>query len=84
MVVCHRMCDNHHYHSEEEERLTTTVTATGEMAQGERCHYDTMTRTTAMVTTMQDRLEERSSMRPTTSLDYVIGLTDRLLTEDAD
>ena len=80
MVVCHRMCDNHHYHSEEEERLTTMVTTTGEMAQGEGCHYDTMTRTTAMVTTMQDRLQERSlDKRSTTSSDCIIRLTDRLL-----
>ena len=80
MVVCHRMCDNHHYHSEEEERLTTMVTTTGEMAQGEGCHYDTMTRTIAMVTTMQDRLQERSlDNRTTTSSDCIIRQTDRLL-----
>ena len=79
MVVCHRMCDNHHYHLEEEERPTTMVTTTGDKAQGEGCHYDSMTGSTAMVTTMQDRLQERSSLkRPTTSLDYVIRLTDRL------
>ena len=79
MVVCHRMCDNHYYHSEEEERLTTMVTTTGEIAQGEGCYYDTTTRTTAMVTTMQDRLQERSlDKRTTTSSDYVIRLTDRL------
>ena len=55
------------------------VTTTGELAQGEGCHYDTMTGSTAMFTTMQDRLQERSSVkRPTTSLDYVIRLTDRL------
>ena len=59
-MVCHRMCDYHHYSPEEEERLTTMVTTTGEMAQGEGCHHDTV-------------------KRPTTSLDYVIGLTDRLL-----
>ena len=79
-MVCHRMCDYHHYHLEEEERQTTMVTTTGEKAQGEGCHYDTMTGSTAMVTTMQDRLQERSSVkRPTTSSDYVIRLTDRLL-----
>ena len=56
------------------------VTTTGEMAQGEGCHHDTMTRTTAMVTAMQDRLQERSlDKRTTTSSDYVIRLTDRLL-----
>ena len=79
-MVCHRMCDNHHYSLEEEERPTTMVTTTGEKAQGEGCHYDTMTRTTAMVTTMQDRLQERSLDKRTTTLsDYVIRLTDRLL-----
>ena len=73
------MCDYHHYSLEEEERLTTMVTTTGESAQGEGCHYDTMTRTTAMVATMQDRLQERSlDKRTTTSSDYVIRLTDRL------
>ena len=79
MVICHRMCDYHHYHSEEEERLTTMVTTTGGMAQGEGCHYDVMTEETAMVTTTQDRLQERSTMRPTTSSDYVIRLTRGLL-----
>ena len=55
------------------------TTVTGVQAQGEGCHYDTMTRMTAMVTTMQDRLQERlPAMRPTTSLDYVIRQTDRL------
>ena len=55
------------------------ITATGIQALGEGRHYDTMTRMTAMVTTMQDRLQERfPTMRPTTSLDYVITLTDRL------
>ena len=78
-MVCRRMCDNHHYSLEEEERLTTMVTTTGEKAQGEGCHYDPMTGSTAMVTTMQDRLQERSSVkRPTTSSDYIIRLTDRL------
>ena len=39
-----------------------------------------MTRTTAMVTTMQDRLQDRSGYkRPTTSSDYVIRLTEGLL-----
>ena len=79
MVICPCVCDYDHYHPEEEERLTTMVTTIGESAQGEGCHYDTMTGSTAMVTTMQDRLQERSSVkRPTTSLDYVIRLTDRL------
>ena len=79
MVICPRVCDYHHHHPEEEERPTTMVTTTGELAQGEGCHYDTMTGSTAMVTTMQDRLQERSSVkRPTTSLDYIIRLTDRL------
>ena len=79
MIVCHRMCDYHHEHLEEDERPTTMVTTTGVLAQGEGCHYDTMTGSTAMVTTMQDRLQERlPTKRPTTSLDYVIRLTDRL------
>ena len=57
----------------------TMVTTTGAQAQGEGRHGDTTTRTTAIVTTMQDRLHERlSTKRPTTSLDYVIRLTDRL------
>ena len=78
-MVCPRVCDNHHYSPEEEERLTTMITSIGESAQGEGCHYDTMTGSTAMVTTMQDRLQERSSeKRPTTSSDYIIRLTDRL------
>ena len=78
-MVCHRMCDYHHYSPEEEERLTTMVTTTGEKAQGEGRHYDTMTRTTVMITAMQDRLQERSeSKRPTMSSDYIIRLTDRL------
>ena len=77
-MVCHRMCDYHHYSPEEEERRTM-VTTTGAQAQGEGCHYNTMTRMTVMTTTMQDRLQERSpAMRPPTSLDYVIRLTDRL------
>ena len=64
----------------EEERLTTMVTTTGEMAQGEGCHHDRMTRMTAMVTTMQDRLQERSlDKRTTTSSDHIIRLADRLL-----
>ena len=55
------------------------TTTTGVQAFGEGCHYDTMTGMTAMVTTIQDRLQERfSTMRPTTSLDYVIRQTDRL------
>ena len=78
-MVCHRMCDYHHYRLEEDERPTTMVTTTGEKAQGEGCHYNSMTRKTAMVTTMQDRLQERSlDKRTTTSSDYVIRLTDRL------
>ena len=80
MAVCQRMCDYHHEHLEEEERLTTMVTATGDEAQGEGCHYDTMTGSTIMVTTMQDRLQERfERKRTTTSSDYIIRLTDRLL-----
>ena len=56
------------------------VTITGEKAQGEGCHYDTMTRMTAMATTTQDRLQERSlDKKTTTSSDYIIRLTDRLL-----
>ena len=79
-MVCHRVCDYHHYSLEEEERLTTMVTTTGEKAQGEGCHYDTMTGSTVMVTTMQDRLQERfERKRTTTSSDYIIRLTDRLL-----
>ena len=78
-MVCRRVCDYHHYSPEEEERPTTIVTTTGGMAQGEGCHNDTTTRTTAMVTTMQDRLQERSlDKRTTTSSDYIIRLTDRL------
>ena len=79
MVVCHRMCDYHHDHPEEEERPTTMVTTTGVLAQGAGCHYDAMTGSTAMVTTMQDRLQERSlDKRTTISSDYIIRLTDRL------
>ena len=78
-MVCRRVCDNHHYSQKEEERLVMT-TATGDtMALGEGSHYDTTTRMAATITAMQDRLQERSSnKRPTTSLDYVIRLTDRL------
>ena len=77
-MVCRRMRDNHHYSLEEKERQTM-VTTTGVQAQGEGRHGDTTTRTTAIVATMQDRLHERlSTKRPTTSLDYVIRLTDRL------
>ena len=55
------------------------TTTTGIQALGKGCHYDTITRMTAMVTTMQDRLQERFPiMRPTTSLEYVIRQTDRL------
>ena len=78
MDVCHRMCDYHHEHLEEEERLTTMVTTTGYMTLGEGRHYDTTTRKTVMITATQDRLQERSEKRPTTSSDYVITLTDRL------
>ena len=78
-MVCHRMCDNHHYSPKEEERLTTMATTIGEEAQGEGCHYDTMTRKTVMITAMQDRLQERfERKRTTTSSDYIIRLTDRL------
>ena len=77
-MVCHRMCDYRRYSPKEEERRTI-VTTTGVQAQGEGCRYDTTTRMTAMVTTMQDRLQEEVSVkRTTTSLDYVIRLTDRL------
>ena len=54
------------------------VTTTGEKAQGEGCHYDTTTRVTSMITATQDRLQERSEKRTTTSSDYIIRLTDRL------
>ena len=78
-MVCHRMCDSHHYSPEEEERLTTMVTIIGEKAQGEGCHYDTMTRKTITITATQDRLQERfERKRTTTSSDYIIRLTDRL------
>ena len=74
------VCDYHHEHLEEEERLTTLVTVIGANAQGVGCHYDSMTGSTAMVTTMQDRLQERfERKRTTTSSDYIIRLTDRLL-----
>ena len=80
MAVCHRMCDYHHEHLEEEERLTTMVTSIGEKAQREGRHYDPMTRKTVMITATQDRLQERfGRKRTTTSSDYVIRLTDRLL-----
>ena len=77
-MVCRRMCDNHHYSPKEEERLRLPMTTIiGEKALGEGCHYDTTTRVTAIVTTMQDRLQERLDRRePTTSLDYVVRLTD--------
>ena len=56
------------------------VTSTGDMTLGEGRHYDTMTRTTIMITAMQDRLQERfERKRTTTSSDYIIRLTDRLL-----
>ena len=77
-MVCHRVCDYDHHHQKEEERLTTMVTTIGEKAQGEGCHYDTTTRMTSMITATQDRLQERSEKRTTTSSDYIIRLTDRL------
>ena len=79
MVICPCVCDYDHYHLEEEERPTTMVTTTTEKAQGERCHYDTTTRMTSMITATQDRLQERSEKRTTTSSDYIIRVTDRLL-----
>ena len=76
-TICPRVCDNHHYYPEEEERLVMT-TVTGDIqAQGEACHYDSTTRKTAMVTTMQDRLQERLDKIRTSSY-YIIRLTDRL------
>ena len=73
------VCDNHHYSLKEEERLAMT-TIIGEKALEEGCHYDTMIGMAAMVTTMQDRLQERSSdMRTTTLSDYVIRQTDKLI-----
>ena len=71
------MCDNHHYNLEEEERLVITTTV-GTLAQREGCHYDTMAKMTVMVTSMQDRLQDRLvDMRTTTSSD-IIRPTDRL------
>ena len=76
--VCHCVGDSRHYCPEEEE-IPAMTTTTGVQALGEGCHYDAMTRMTAMVTTMQDRLQERfPTKRPTTSLDYLIRQTDRL------
>ena len=69
-MVCHRMCDYHHYSPEEEERRTM-VTTTGIQAQGEGCHYDTMTRMTVVTTTMQDRLQERL---PNNETNDIVGL----------
>ena len=46
-------------------------------AKGEGSHNDTTTRKAAMVTTMQDRLQERLD-KIRTSSDYIIGLTDSL------
>ena len=78
-MVCHRMCDNHHYSPKEEKRRTMTTAIGGYKAQGEGSHYDITTRMTAMVTTMQDRLQERLvDMRTMTSSDYIIRQTDRL------
>ena len=76
-MVCHRMCDYDHNYPEEEERLTLTTGDT--TAPGEGSHYDATTRMTAIVTTMQDRLQERSEDKRTTALwDYVIRPTDEL------
>ena len=78
-MVCPCVCDNHHYNQKEEERLVMTTVTGDTMALGEGSHYDTTTRKTAMVTTMQDRLQQRSDRRePTTSLDYIIRQTDWL------
>ena len=58
-MVCRRVCDNDHDCKKEEERLTTP---TGDMTgQGEGTTTTTMTRKTAMTTTMQDRPQERSN-----------------------
>ena len=75
-MVCHCVCDYHHDSLEEEERLTTMVTTTGDMAQGEGCHYDTMTRTTAMVTTTQDRLQEKVWIQETNDIVRLRHQTD--------
>ena len=74
-MVCHCVCDNHHYSPEEEERLAT-VTTTGVLAQGEGRHYDTTTRTTVMVTTMQDRLQERFTYQETNDIVGLCHQTD--------
>ena len=71
------VCDNHHYSLEEEERLVITATV-GVLAQKEGCHYDTTTRMTVMITTMQDRLQERLVDMRTTTLSDIIRPTDRL------
>ena len=79
-MVCLRVCDYQHYRPEEEERLTTIITSIGESTQGEGRHYDPTTRKTVEITATQDRLQERLLVkRPTTSSDYIIRLTDRLL-----
>ena len=76
-MVCPHRCDYNYNYPEEEERQTLTTRDT--TALGEGSHYDSTTRMTAMVTTMQDRLQERSDERePMTSLDYIIRLTDKL------
>ena len=75
-TMCPRVCDNHHYYLQEEERPVMT-TVTGEKTQGEGSHNDTTTRKTAMVTTMQDRLQERLD-KIRTSSDCIIRLTDSL------
>ena len=78
-MVCPCMCDNHHYSPEEEERPAMTTITGDTKALGEGNHYETTTKETAMVTTMQDRLHERLDIRePTASLDYIIRLMDRL------
>ena len=74
-MVRHCVSDNQYYYPEEEERLTTM---TGDrQAQREGWHYDSTTRKTAMVTTMQDRLQERLN-KIRTSSDYIIRQTDEL------
>ena len=59
------------------ERPAMTTITGDTMALGEGSHYDTTTRKAAMVTTMQDRLQERLD-KIRTSSDYIIRLTDSL------
>ena len=74
-MVRHCVCDSQYYYPEEEERLTTM---TGDrQAQGEGCLYDSTVRKTEIVTTMQDRLQERLNKIKTSS-DYIIRQTDKL------